>query len=93
MTALTKEIFVLAIKSLENQFITDKLNGELMQTVFNTEDCGIYDNEVLVKTILGLLRLRFPKIDGSCEIEHFCFELNSGVYIEEKSISQRDLWN
>jgi hypothetical protein len=74
MTALTKEIFVLAIKSLENQFTTDKLNGELMQTVFNTEDCGIYDNEVLVKTILGLLRLRFPKIDGSCEIERFCFE-------------------
>jgi hypothetical protein len=40
MTALTK-IFVLAIKSLENQFTTDKLNGELMQTVFNTEDWDI----------------------------------------------------
>jgi hypothetical protein len=58
-----------------------------MQTVFNTEDWHD-NNEVLVKTILGLLRLvsknRWVMWDRT-----FCFELNSGAYIEEQSISPK----
>jgi hypothetical protein len=51
MTASLKSLYLQL--SLENQFTTDKLNGELMQTVFNTEDWDI----MIIKTILGLLRL------------------------------------
>ncbi len=44
MNILTKEIFVLAIKSLEHQLKTDKMNAEIIQTVFLTDDFGLYDN-------------------------------------------------
>jgi hypothetical protein len=51
MNILTKEIFVLAIKSLEHQLKTDKMNAEIIQTVFLTDDFGFYDNLLLIKTI------------------------------------------
>lgn len=77
---ITKEIFELTLESLQAQIDFDKQNSDLIGDVFKG-DVGCYDNSLLIKAIVGLLRLRFPvDEEGFCELDHYIFYLDFGRY-------------
>lgn len=60
------------------QMATDKKNAELIQEIFSTDGIALYDNSLLVKSIISLLQSYFPKNGDFCEIEHYLFECGGG---------------
>lgn len=76
---ITREIFVGAIDSIREQMTTDKLNCAVLTDMFPGSELSTYNNSLLIKGILDLLRLWFPRdADGFCELEHYCFDLDFG---------------
>ncbi len=76
---ITKEQFVETINALEVQYRADKKNADMIGEIFGTEMSGCYDNSVLSKSIIELLRNYFPADEnGFCEIEHYCYGLCFG---------------
>lgn len=77
---ITKEQFTEAISALETQFRQDRKNVDLIGQIFGTEEMtGSYNNSLLSKTIIRLLRNYFPVDEnGHCEIEHYCYVMNFG---------------
>ena len=76
---ITKEIFVGAIDSIREQMTTDKLNSVVLSDMFPGSELATYNNSLLIRGILDLLRLWFPRdADGFCELEHYCFDLDFG---------------
>lgn len=82
-TFITKEHFVSVLDALQEQYLLDKKNADVLGLMFKTEVDGAYDNSLLSNAILGLLREYFPKEDGHCEIEHWAYQLQFGKYGEE----------
>lgn len=82
---ITKEQFTEAISALETQFRQDRKNVDLIGQIFGTEEMtGSYDNSLLSKTIIGLLRNYFPVDEnGHCDIEHYCYVMNFGKIGDE----------
>jgi len=83
-TFITKEHFVSVLEALQEQYIHDRKNADVLGLMFNTEVDGAYDNSLLSNAILGLLREYFPKdADGHCVIEHWAYQLQFGKFGEE----------
>lgn len=76
---ITREIFVGAIDSIREQMTTDKLNSTVLSDMFPGSELATYNNSLLIRGILDLLRLWFPRdADNFCELEHYCFDLDFG---------------
>lgn len=81
---ITREMFVLTIEAIRTQMTTDKLNSSVLSDVFPGSELATYNNSMLIKGILDLLRYFFPRDeDGFCELEHYCFDLDFGKTGEE----------
>lgn len=92
MILLTKELFITTIDSLQMQVSKDIAASNAINQVFDTD--AVYDNSLLVKAIIKLLQLHFPKEEnGFCEIEHYCFDMNFGKIQGEELITSEDLWD
>jgi hypothetical protein len=89
---MTKETFVIAVEALHQQSIKDQERASALAAILGYEDVVLYDNSALVKAVIRLLQEEFPRIDGHCEIEHYCFELGFGRYHEQKGFSAAELW-
>lgn len=89
-----KEVFVSVIESIRLQLHKDKEHADSIAKTFSIDECYVnpYDNSLLIKSLVSLLQLRFPKKDGFCAIEHYMFDLNFGK-CAEFYISPEDLWN
>jgi hypothetical protein len=91
MNQITKDVFISTIESLQLQASKDIDASNAISQVFNT-DC-FYDNDVLVKALIGLLQVFFPKDEnGFCEIEHYCYDMNFGKISDQELITPEDLW-
>lgn len=75
---ISKQLFVLVLTRMQEQMEADRRNSELVKRVFDG-DVGVYDNSRLIRSLVELLQLWFPKDeDGFCELEHFIFDLDFG---------------
>lgn len=78
---ITREIFVGAIDSIREQMTTDKLNSVVLSDMFPGSELATYNNSLLIRGILDLLRLWFPRdSDGFCELEFYCFDTDFGKF-------------
>lgn len=92
MNQITKEIFISTIDSLQAQVSRDIDASNAISQVFDTD--AVYDNSLLVKAVIKLLQIHFPKDDkGFCEIEHYCFDMNFGKIQGEELVTAEDLWD
>lgn len=94
MVNLTFEEFSSIIESIRLQFHKDKEYALNLSIALNIDSCNVslYDNSLLVKSLLSLLQLQFPKKDSFCEIEHYMFEMNFGKNGNDELITVEDLW-
>src|SRR5690606_1076754 len=74
---ISKELFVSVLDGLRDQYFKDVSNSEKIGEVFGKE-VGAYDNGILFASVIRLLQEWFPKEDGYCAIENFCFEREFG---------------
>jgi len=92
MNRITKEIFISTIDSLQAQVSRDIDASNAISKVFDTD--AVYDNSLLVKAVIKLLQIHFPKDEnGFCEIEHYCFDMNFGKIQGEELVTAEDLWD
>jgi len=73
---ISKEIFCQIIENLRQQYLFDKRNGEAIQEMFGVKSQCSYNDNLLVRSIMDLLQIYFPKVDGFCRIEFYadCIE-------------------
>ncbi len=88
---IQKQTFISAINSIQEQHKIDLDKSYALEKVFGCEGVNI-DNSLLANSILELLRVFFPRVDGHCEIEHWCYVLDFGKCGDE-IISVEDLWD
>jgi len=81
---ITKELFVSILEAMRQQILADEKNSKLVAEAFGCSDFYLYDNSLLFKAIISLLRVHFPKEDNFCEIDHWCFTLNFGKLSSEE---------
>lgn len=93
MSKITEDVFVSAIEAIHLQTRKDIEHASALEDVFKIQDVSCYDNALLFKTIIELLQVHFPRVDGFCAIEHYCFELNFGKVGEDELITVGDLWH
>lgn len=74
---INKEQFVKLIDALNKQYVEDVAYSNMLSAVLNVS-CNPYNNSILSNSIIDLLRDYFPKQDGFCEIEHYCYYHNFG---------------
>jgi len=92
MKSLSKDDFISAIESLQLQVSKDIDNSNTISKVFDTD--AVYDNSLLVKAVIKLLQVFFPKDEnGFCEIEYYCFDMNFGKVSDQELITPEDLWD
>jgi hypothetical protein len=95
MTLITKELFVEVIESVRIQLVQDAEYSNNLANVLKLGEDGVpvYNNTLLIRSLLKLLQVYFPKKDGFCAIEHYMFEINFGnVGTEQDLITIDDLW-
>ncbi len=80
---ISKEQFVECIEGLRLQYLKDKEYYESICKLFGGSEFSMYDNSLLVKSTIGLLRFFFPVKDDFCEIEQYCYVLDFGRLGEE----------
>lgn len=93
MSKITEEVFVSAIEAVRLQTKKDIEYASALEDIFKLQGMSCYDNALLVKTTISLLQVHFPRVDGFCAIEHYCFELNFGKVGEDELITIEDLWH
>lgn len=89
---MTKQIFINAIESIRIQMANDKdysyALGELLKS-----DVQLYDNSKLIKSIIELLHIFFPRNEaGYSELEFYCFESQFGKFGYDDFLSSEGLW-
>lgn len=89
---MTKELFVSTINSLREQMEYDLNYGFVLAEALRVEINFVYDNSILIKSIIRLLQIHFKPIDGFCEIEHYCFSCNFGKFAETDYMSPEQLY-
>ena len=93
MVLLTQEHFVSTIEAIRMQLHKDYAYADAVSTLFNTDSIGPYDNSILIKQLISLLQMYFPRDkEGFCDIEHYCFELNFGKCGDQELITAEDLY-
>lgn len=91
MGNLSKEVFINSINALQQQTAIDKQHAHVLSEMHQC-DAGLYNNNLLKTTIINLLQAEFPPIDGYCDIEHYCWDLNFGKAGEQEVITPEDLY-
>ena len=73
---ISKEIFCQIIENLRQQMYLDRKNGDAICDMFGIKTKCSYNDNLLVRSILDLLQIYFPKLDGFCRIEFYidCLE-------------------
>lgn len=73
---IDKTTFCEVIENLRQQIYLDRKNGEAIQEMFGIKTKCSYNDNLLVRSILDLLQIYFPKLDGFCRIEFYidCLE-------------------
>lgn len=74
---VSKEVFAGVLDSLREQYERDKDNAFKIKGIFGG-DIHLYDNGLLVASVIRLLQEWFPKDGDFCEIENWCFERDYG---------------
>lgn len=91
---ITKEIFCTVIENLRQQMHLDQKFGESIQEMFGSRSRCSYNDNLLVKSLMTLLQIHFPKDeDGFCVIEHYCFFIEFGKFDQKEIISAEDLYD
>jgi len=90
---MTKALFISSIEAIRIQMANDKSYsyalGELLKS-----DVQLYDNSKLIKSIIELLHLSFPRDeDGFSHIEHYIFDCGFGRISEDEFLSVEHLWD
>jgi hypothetical protein len=81
---IDKITFCTVIENLRQQMYLDRKNGEMIQEMFGSGSRCSYNDNLLVKSIMSLLQIHFPKDDdGFCRIEFYCDFLDFGKGSEE----------
>ncbi|TDD77155.1 hypothetical protein [Flavobacterium caseinilyticum] len=93
MVGITIDSFILLIEAIRLQILKDRNNAVTLAEIFNSDGMNPYDNSILIKAIISFLQTHFPKQDGFCMIEHYCFEMNFGKIGEELIITVEALWH
>ena len=93
MVLLTQEHFVSTIEAIRMQLHKDYAYADAVSSLFNTDSIGPYDNSLLIKQLISLLQMYFPRDkEGFCDIEHYCFELNFGKCGNQELVTAEDLY-
>jgi hypothetical protein len=94
MGNITKAMFVSTVEAIKQQMAYDIDQQYSLSTVLKVETSQfpLYDNSILIKALILLLQIYFPKEEGFCEIEHYCFDLNFGKISETEYMSIDKLW-
>lgn len=73
---ISKELFTKVIENLRQQIYLDRKNGDAICDMFGIKTKCSYNDNLLVRSILDLLQIYFPKVDGECRIEFYidCLE-------------------
>lgn len=80
---ISRDIFVSSLEALQQQYQEDRKNADVMAMMFGAESVGVYNNSLLSKAIIELLRISFPKDEeGHCEIEHWAYQLDFGKHAD-----------
>lgn len=87
---ISKELFVSTLEAMRQQILADEKNSSLVAEAFGCSDFYLYDNSLLFKAIISLLRVHFPKEDNFCEIDHWCFTLNFGKLSNEEDFESAE---
>lgn len=91
---ITKETFCTVIENLRQQMHLDQKFGESIQEMFGSGSRCSYNDNLLVKSLMTLLQIHFPKDeDGFCVIEHYCFFIEFGKFDQKEIISAEDLYD
>jgi len=80
---IDKEIFCQVIENLRQQVYLDWKNGDAIAEMFGVKTQISYNDNLLVRSIMTLLQVHFPKVDGFCRIEFYCDFLEFGKGGEE----------
>jgi hypothetical protein len=90
---IDKETFCEVIEKLRSQIAIDRAFGNAVSEMFGSGSKCSYDNNMLVRAIMSLLQVHFPKgEDGFCRIEHYCFFIEFGKIDNEELIPAEDLY-
>lgn len=89
----TKETFLMTIDALEKQNEFDRGYANVLSGVLNASDVQTYDNSSITNLLFTLLQRQFVPVDGNCEIERYCYELNFGWADGNRIYTPEDLWN
>lgn len=91
---IDKKTFCSVIENLRQQMYLDQKFGETVQEMFGSRSRCSYNDNLLIKSIMSLLQIHFPKDeDGFCRIEHYCFFIEFGKFDEKEIISAEDLYD
>lgn len=91
---IDKITFCSVIENLRQQMYLDRKNGEAIQEMFGCGSRCSYNDDLLVKSIMSLLQIHFPKDeDGFCKIEHYCYFIEFGKFDEKELITAEDLYD
>lgn len=88
----TKDTFIEIINALREQYVLDVSYSVLLEKLLNADTVPSYDNSKLVNLLITMLQVQFPPMDGICEIERYCYELDFGYTDGFQVISASDLW-
>lgn len=88
-----KKVFISTIESIRLQLQKDKEYADSIAKTFNIDDVPTYDNSLLIKSLVSLLQIRFPKKGEFCEIEHYMYDLNFGKIGDDELITIDNLWD
>lgn len=90
---ISKEIFCQTIRNLHLQMYLDKKNGEVIAEMFGVKSQCSYNDNLLVRSILDLLQVYFPKLDGFCRVEFYLDCLEFGRTTENSNeVSPEELY-
>lgn len=89
---IDKITFCSVIENLRQQMYLDQKFGENIQEMFGSGSRCSYNDNLLVRSIMSLLQIHFPKDeDGFCKIEFYCDFLDFGKGADE-IITAEDLY-
>lgn len=88
---IDKITFCRIIENLRQQAYLDRKHGENIAEMFGVKTACSYNDNLLVRSILDLLQIYFPKTDGFCRIEFYCDCLEFGKGSEE-AITAEELY-
>lgn len=91
---IDKITFCTVIENLRQQLYLDRRYGECIQEMFGADKRCTYNDSLLVKSIMSLLHIHFPKDeDDFCEIEHYCFVIEFGKADNQEVLSAEDFYD